>query len=59
MDLITVLLTLVICGVAVYLIERFVPMAEPFKTIFRVVIVIAFVIYLLKLIGYNVPLHLH
>jgi hypothetical protein len=59
MDIISLLLVIVVLGLAVYLIDRYVPMAEPFKIIFRVVIVVAFVVYLLKQIGYNVPLHLH
>lgn len=59
MDIIPLLLLLVVLGLAVWLIDRYVPMAEPFKTIFRVVIVVAFVVYLLKQVGINVPLHLH
>jgi hypothetical protein len=53
--MITLLLFLVIVGLAVYLIDRYVPMAEPFKTIFRVVIVLIFVVYLLNMVGVSVP----
>lgn len=51
MDLFTIIATLVILGLCWYLINRFVPIAEPFKTIIVVVIVIVLVLWLLSLIG--------
>jgi hypothetical protein len=49
--LISLLVVLVIVGVALYLIETYVPMAPPFKTVLRVVVVLALVLYLLQAFG--------
>lgn len=54
--LITVVVVLVILGLALYLIETYVPMAAPFKVVLRVVIVLALVLYLLQVFGlYRLP----
>jgi len=58
MPLVTLLLTIAVLGLVIWLIDKYVPMAEPFKTIFRVIIVIAICIKLLSMIGVGVPLHL-
>jgi hypothetical protein len=47
--LLTVVLVLVILGVALYCVERFIPMAEPFKIAIRAVVVIGFLLWLLQL----------
>ena len=52
--LITVVAVLVVLGVALYLIETYVPMAPPIKTVIRVIAVLAVVLYLLSLIGLRV-----
>ena len=49
--MIQTLVLLVVLGFAFWLIERFVPIAEPFKTIIRVVIVLIFVIALFRYAG--------
>ena len=49
MDLITLLVVLVIIGVALYLIETYIPMSPPIKIVLRVVVVLVLVLYLLKL----------
>jgi hypothetical protein len=55
MDPITLLVLIVIIGLVVFLIDRYIPMAEPFKTIFRVVLVIIICLFLLNMIGIHVP----
>ena len=47
--MITFLILLVILGVCLYLVENYIPMAEPFKIVIRVVVVLILIIYLLKL----------
>ena len=55
--LITALIGLVIFGVIVYLIDNYVPMAPPIKTIFKVVVVLVLVVWLLQLFGiYTLPI---
>ena len=51
MSLITLVLVLVIIGVALYLIETYVPMSPPIKLVIRVVVVIALVLWLLQVFG--------
>ena len=51
MDLISVVVVLVIIGVALYLIETYVPMAAPFKVVIRVVVILGLVLYLLRAFG--------
>lgn len=45
------LIVLVVLGLAWYLIETYVPIAEPFKTVIRVVIVLIIVLALLQFAG--------
>jgi len=47
--LITVVIVLVILGLAVYLIETYVPMPAPFRLVIRVVIVIGLLLWLARL----------
>jgi hypothetical protein len=49
--MIALLLTLILVGVALYLIETYVPMAAPIKTVIRVVVVLVLVLYLLRAFG--------
>jgi hypothetical protein len=46
--MITLLVTLVIVGVALYLVENYVPMSPPIKVVLRVVVILALVIWLLQ-----------
>ncbi|MEJ7626337.1 MAG: Thivi_2564 family membrane protein [Ferruginibacter sp.] len=49
--LITVLITLVVVGLILWLINRFIPMASSIKSILNIVVVIAVIIWLLKVFG--------
>jgi hypothetical protein len=49
--MIALLLTLVVVGVILYLIETYIPMSPPIKTVLRVVVVIILVLWLLRLFG--------
>jgi hypothetical protein len=60
MDFITLLILLVIIGVAVYLLETYVPMSPPIKTVIRVLVVLFVVLLLLDVFGiYHFPLMKH
>lgn len=49
--MITLIIGLVILGVALYLIENYVPMSPPIKIVIRVVIIIFIVFLLLRFFG--------
>ena len=51
MSLIGIIVTLAIIGVIWYLIETYVPMAAPIKTIIRIIIVIVIILWLLQTFG--------
>jgi thiol:disulfide interchange protein len=51
MSLITLVLVLVIVGVALWLINRFIPMQSTIKTILNVVVVIVVIFWLLSAFG--------
>lgn len=51
MPLIHVVLVLIVIGVLLWLVNRFIPMASPIKTILNVVVVIAVIVWLLKVFG--------
>jgi len=51
MDLIQVLIVLVVAGVCLYLVQTYIPMAAPIKTIITVVVVIFLCIWLLGIFG--------
>lgn len=51
MSLITLVVVLVLFAVALYLIETYIPMAPPIKTVLRVVVVLVLVLWLLQLLG--------
>ncbi len=50
MDVVSLLIVLVILGVALYLIETYVPMSPPIKTVIRVVVVLIIVVWLLRVL---------
>ena len=55
--MIQLLVVLVIVGVVLYLINNYVPMAAPIKTIINVVVVLAVCIWLLRVTGVvNIPM---
>ena len=51
MPLINVVLVLIVVGVVLWLINRFIPMASSIKTILNAVVVIAVVLWLLNVFG--------
>lgn len=56
MGLISLILVLVIVGVLLYLVETYIPMAAPLKTIIRVVVVLVVILWLLQLFVGDIPL---
>ena len=51
MPLINVVIVLVVVGVALWAINKFIPMAAPIKTILNVVVVIVVCLWLLQVFG--------
>ncbi|MGA7411065.1 MAG: Thivi_2564 family membrane protein [Bryobacteraceae bacterium] len=51
MPLINLVVVLIIVGVALWLINRFIPMASSIKTILNIVVVIAVCIWVLQAVG--------
>jgi hypothetical protein len=50
-NMIEVVIVLVIVGVCLYLVENYVPMSPPIKTVLRVVVVLILVLFLLRAFG--------
>ena len=55
MTLITMVIYLIIVGVLLWLINQYIPMAPPIKTIINVVVVIVVVLWLLRVFGVMGP----
>jgi hypothetical protein len=51
MPLINLVVVLIVVGVGLWLINRFIPMASSIKTILNVVVVVAVAIYVLQAVG--------
>ena len=51
MPLLTILIILIIAGVLLWLVNSYIPMDGKIKTIFNIVVVVAVVIWLLKVFG--------
>jgi predicted membrane protein len=51
MPLLNLVVVLIVVGVALYLINRFIPMASSIKTILNVVVVVAVGIWVLQAVG--------
>jgi hypothetical protein len=49
--MIELIVLLVIVGVVLYLIEAYVPMSDPIKTVLRVVVVLCLILFLLRAFG--------
>jgi hypothetical protein len=49
--MIGVLLVLVVVGVILYMVETYIPMADPFKMVIRVVVVIFLIFWLMQVFG--------
>lgn len=57
--MIEVLVVLVVVGICWWLIETYIPLPEPIKTIIRIVLVLFLVVWLLSVFGIvNVPMRL-
>ncbi len=56
MPLLDIVVTLVIVGVVLWLINRFIPMASSIKTILNVVVVVAVIWWLLSILGLVSPI---
>jgi len=51
MNLLTIIILLVVVGVVLYLINRFIPMDAKIKTILNWLVVIILIVFLLKALG--------
>ncbi|MEO8028048.1 MAG: Thivi_2564 family membrane protein [Bryobacteraceae bacterium] len=51
MPLINIVVVLIVIGVGLYLINRYIPMASAIKTILNVVVVVAVCVWLLQAVG--------
>lgn len=51
MPLINLVITLIVVGMALWLINRFIPMASSIKTILNVVVVVFVVVWVLQAVG--------
>jgi predicted membrane protein len=51
MPLIDIVIALIVVGIALWLINNFIPMASSIKTILNVVVVIAVAVWVLKAVG--------
>ena len=56
MPLVNLVIALIIVGVALWLINRFIPMASSIKTILNVVVVVAVCVWVLQIAGVIGPL---
>ena len=60
MPIITIIIVLVVVGLVLYLIENYVPMSQPIKTVLRVVVILVLCVWLLNAFGIvNIPLRLN
>ena len=57
MDLVTVVITLIVVGVVLWAINRYIPMASSIKNILNIVVVIVVVVWLLQ--GFGVLNSIH
>ena len=60
MPIVSVLIFLVIVGVILYLVNTYIPMAPPIKTVINVVAVLCLCLWLLNAFGmmnYTIPIH--
>lgn len=51
MSILTILLVIVVVGVLLYLVNNYIPMDGKIKNIFNIVVVVAVIIWLLKVFG--------
>ena len=59
MPILSIIVVLVVIGLVLYLIENYVPMSQPIKTVLRVVVVLVLCLWLLNAFGIvHIPLRL-
>jgi hypothetical protein len=59
MSIVTIIIILVVVGLVLYLINTYIPMARPIKTILNVIVIILVCLWLLNGLGIiRVPIHL-
>jgi hypothetical protein len=59
MSLVTIIVVLVVMGLVLYLINTYIPMARPVKTVLNVVVVLMLCLWLLNAFGIvNVPIRI-
>lgn len=51
MPLISIVIVLIVVGFLLWLVNRFIPMAAPIKTILNVVVIVAVILWLLSALG--------
>jgi hypothetical protein len=51
MPLVNIVVVLIIVGVALYLINRYIPMASSIKSILNIVVVVAVCVWILQVVG--------
>jgi hypothetical protein len=56
MPLVTIVITLIVVGMALWLINRFIPMASSIKTILNIVVVVAVCVWVLQSTGLWAPI---
>ena len=60
MPLFTILIVLIVAGVLLWLVNRYIPMDHKIKTILNVVVVIIIILWLLKIFGiFSYLMHIH
>ena len=60
MPILSIIVALVVIGLVLYLIENYIPMSQPIKTVLRVVVVLVLCLWLLNAFGIvRIPLRLN
>lgn len=57
MSIISILVILVIAGLVLYLVNTYIPMAQPIKTVLNVIVVLILCVWLLESFGFMGPWH--
>ncbi len=55
MDLILLVLMIAVIGCIIWAIETYIPMAQPFKLLIRVIVVVVLILYALRFFGVHLP----
>jgi hypothetical protein len=49
------LIVLVVFGLVAWLVDKYIPMLDPVRTVFRVVVVVLLIVWLLQFLGVAIP----